>query len=184
MGASRTYLDEVAFGFRKQKEWADKAFVQVRADGDFFRKPGEFSNSIAAVIKHVAGNLSSRWRDFLTSDGEKPDRNRDAEFVIGEEDTRANLVAAWERGWSTLFDTLASLTDADLQKTVRIRGEEHSVHQALLRSLTHVAYHTGQIVYLSRLIQKDGWEWITIPPGESRHYNEAMRAQKGKKYLA
>src|SRR5262249_20811347 len=123
MGMSRTCLDEIAFGFRKQKEYADKAFSQVQADSDFFRKPGEFSNSIAAIIKHVAGNLSSRWRDFLTSDGEKPDRNRDAEFVIGEKDTRANLIAGWEAGWSTLFDTLANLTDDDFQKTVLIRGE-------------------------------------------------------------
>jgi hypothetical protein len=184
MSASRTLLDEIAFGFRKQKEWADKGFTQVQADSDFFRKPGEFSNSIAAIIKHVAGNLSSRWRDFLTSDGEKPDRNRDAEFVIGENDTRAKLIAAWERGWSTLFDTLANLTDTDISKTIRIRGEEHTVYQALLRSLAHVAYHTGQIVYLSRLMQKEGWKWITIPPGQSSQYNEAMQARKGKKYLS
>lgn len=184
MGVSRTCLDEMAFGFRKQKEWADKAFSQVRADSDFFRKPGEWSNSIAAILKHVAGNLSSRWRDFLTSDGEKPDRDRDAEFVIGEQDTRANIIAAWERGWSTLFDTLANLTDDDLPRTIRIRGEEHTVHQALLRSLTHVAYHSGQIVYLSRLMQKEGWEWITIAPGQSRQFTEAMHARKGKKSLA
>jgi hypothetical protein len=184
MSESRTCLEEITFCFRKQKEWADKAFAQVREDSDFFRKPGEFSNSIAAIIKHLAGNLSSRWRDFLTSDGEKSDRNRDAEFVIGEEDTRASLIAAWERGWSTLFDTLADLTDTDLQKTVRIRGEEHTAYQALLRSLTHVADHTGQIVYLSRLMQKEGWEWITIAPGQSKQFNEEMHAQKGKKYLA
>jgi len=184
MSASQTYLEEITFGFRKQKEWADKAFAQVQADSDFFHKPGEFSNSIAAILKHVAGNLSSRWRDFLTSDGEKPDRNRDAEFLIGEQDTRANLIAAWERGWSILFDTLATLTDDDFWTTIHIRGEEHTVHQALLRSLAHVAYHTGQIVYLSRLMQKDGWEWITIPPGRSQQFNEAMDAQRGKKYLA
>jgi hypothetical protein len=125
------FLEEIAFGFRKQKEWAEKAFAQVQSDSDFFRKPGEFSNSIAVIIKHVAGNLSSRWRDFLTSDGEKPDRNRDTEFIIGEQDTRPNLMAAWERGWSNLFDTVRSLRDADLQKTVLIRGEKHTVYQAL-----------------------------------------------------
>lgn len=183
MSVSRTYLDEITFGFRKQKDWADKAFSQVKADSDFFRSPGEFSNSIAAIIKHVAGNLSSRWRDFLTSDGEKPDRDRDAEFVIGEQDTRANLIAAWEAGWSTLFDTLANLSDDDFQKAVVIRGEKHTVHQALLRSLAHVAYHTGQIVYLCRLMQKEGWEWITIAPGQSRQFTEAMHAPKGKQYL-
>ena len=183
MSVSRICLDEITFGFRKQKEWAEKGFSQVQADSDFFRKPGDFSNSIAAIIKHVAGNLSSRWRDFLTSDGEKPDRNRDAEFVIAKQDTRANLIAAWEGGWSSLFQTLANLSDADFQKTIRIRGEEHTVYQALLRSLAHVAYHTGQIVYLSRLMQKEGWEWITIAPGQSRQFNEAMYAQKGKYYL-
>ena len=183
MSISRLCLEEITFGFRKQKEWAEKGFTQVQTDTDFFRKPGEFSNSIAAIIKHVAGNLFSRWRDFLSSDGEKPDRNRDAEFVIGEQDTRPNLIAAWERGWSTLFDTLANLSDADFQKTIRIRGEPHTVYQALLRSLAHVAYHTGQIVYLSRLMQKDGWEWITIAPGQSTQFNEAMQARKGKKYL-
>src|SRR6516164_1007403 len=137
MSASQTYLEEITFGFRRQKEWAEKAFAQVQADSDFFRQPGEFSNSIAAIIKHVAGNLFSRWRDFLTTDGEKPDRNRDEEFVIREQDTRANLVAAWERGWTTLFGTLATLTDDDLGKPIRIRGEAHTVHQALLRSLAH-----------------------------------------------
>jgi uncharacterized damage-inducible protein DinB len=179
----RTYLDEIAYCFRKEKEWADKAHIQVQSDSDFFRQPGEFSNSIAAIIKHVAGNLNSRWRDFLTSDGEKPDRNRDDEFVIEGQDTRVNLLAAWEKGWATLFDTLAILTDDDLGKTIRIRGEEHTVHQALLRSLAHVSYHTGQIVYLSRLMQKDGWKWITIAPGGSKQFNEAMRTQQGKKYL-
>jgi uncharacterized damage-inducible protein DinB len=183
MAVLRTYLEEISIGFRKQKELAEKAFNQVQEDTDFFRKPGEFSNSIAAIIKHVAGNLSSRWRDFLTSDGEKPDRNRDAEFVIAEQDTRAGLIAAWESGWSTLIDTLTNLTDADLQKSIRIRGEEHTVHQALLRSLAHVAYHTGQIVYLSRLVQKDGWEWITIAPGQSRRFNESMHAREGQKKL-
>jgi hypothetical protein len=183
MSVSRQLLEEIVFGFRKQKDWAERAFVQVRADSDFFHRPGECSNSIAAIIKHVAGNLSSRWRDFLSTDGEKPDRNRDAEFVIGQEDTRAGLIAAWDRGWSILFDTLTDLGDGDFGKTVRIRGEEHAVHQALLRSLAHVAYHTGQIVYLSRLMQKDSWDWITIAPGQSRQFNESMRDQTGKKYL-
>jgi hypothetical protein len=180
---SRTFLDEITHGFRKQKDWAEKAFTQVQADIDFFHQPGESSNSIAAVIKHVAGNLRSRWRDFLDSDGEKPDRDRDAEFVLGPHDTRASLVAAWEAGWATLFATLATLTDADFARTVRIRGEEHTVHQALIRSLTHVAYHTGQLTYLSRLMQKEGWVWVTIAPGQSARFNEAMLAGRGQNYL-
>jgi uncharacterized damage-inducible protein DinB len=179
MALGQAYLDDIAFSFRKQKELAEKAFRQVKADEDFFRKPGAFSNSIAAVIKHVAGNLASRWTDFLTTDGDKPWRDRDAEFIITEADTRAHLLAAWEAGWDTLFRTLAGLREEDLAKRVTIRGEEHTVLQAIHRSLTHTAYHTGQIVYLSRLMQQDGWEWITIPPGQSRQF----KAQ-GKKYLA
>jgi uncharacterized damage-inducible protein DinB len=175
----QAYLEDILFSFRKQKELAEKAFRQVDSDEAFFGKPAEFSNSIAAVIKHVAGNLASRWTDFLTTDGEKPWRDRDAEFVITEADTRANLLRAWEAGWDALFRTLAGLGEGDLQKRVTIRGEEHSVFQALHRSLSHTAYHTGQIVYLCRMVQKDGWEWITIPPGQSRQ----LKAQ-GRKYLA
>jgi hypothetical protein len=167
MSPGKAYLEDVLFSFRRYKDWAEQAFRQVDSDEDFFRKPGEHSNSIAVIIKHLAGNLASRWTDFLTSDGEKPWRDRDAEFVIGPEDTRPALLAAWERGWAALFQTLSGLGEDDLLRTVTIRGEGHSVLQAIDRSLTHTAYHTGQIVYLSRLVKKDGWKWITIPPGES-----------------
>jgi uncharacterized damage-inducible protein DinB len=173
----QAYLEDIRFSFRKQKELAEKAFQQVQSDEDFFRKPAEFSNSIAAIIKHVAGNLASRWTDFLTTNGDKPWRNRDAEFVITEADTRASLVQSWESGWNNLFQTLVG--EEDLQKRVTIRGEEHSVLQAIQRSLTHIAYHTGQIVYLSRMMQKEGWEWITIPPGQSQQFKV-----QGRKYLA
>jgi uncharacterized damage-inducible protein DinB len=168
MSLGQAYLEDVCFSFRKQKELAERAFRQVKSDEAFFRKPGEHSNSIAAVLKHVAGNLASRWTDFLTSDGDKPWRDRDAEFVIGPQDTRERLVAAWEAGWAALFQTLGSLGEGDLEKKITIRGEGHTVLQAIDRSLTHTAYHTGQIVYLSRLLQQEGWEWITIPPGQSR----------------
>jgi hypothetical protein len=171
------YLDDIRFSFRKHKGLAEKALRQV-ADEDFFKKPGEHSNGIAAIVKHVGGNLASRWTDFLTTDGDKPWRDRDDEFVIGPQDTRPNLVAAWERGWAALFGTLESLREADLVKTVTIRGEEHTVFQALHRSLTHTAYHVGQIVYLSRLLTPGGWEWVTIPPGQSQQW----KAQ-GRKYL-
>src|SRR5262249_14656221 len=131
----------------------------------------EHSNSIALIIKHVAGNLTSRWTDFLTTDGEKPTRDRDSEFVIGPEDSRAHLLARWETGWAILFQTLGSLQEADLLKDVRIRDEKHSVIQAVQRSLAHTAYHTGQIVYLSHLLKTEGWQWITIPPGQSKQAN-------------
>jgi hypothetical protein len=165
------------FSFRKQKELAEKAFRQVD-DQSFFNKPAEHSNSIAIVIKHVAGNLASRWTDFLTTDGDKPWRDRDAEFIVGPEDTRPSLLAAWEAGWSALFQTLESLRETDLLKPVTIRGEEHTVFQAIHRSLTHIAYHVGQIVYLSRLLTKQGWQWITIPPGQSQ-----QAKAKGGNYL-
>jgi hypothetical protein len=169
------YLDDVRFSFRKHKGLADKAMVQVQADDDFFRRPGEHSNSIAQIVKHVAGNLRSRWTEFLTTDGEKPWRNRDDEFVIGDKDTRSNLMAAWEIGWAVLFETLNILVDGDLPKVIRIRGEEHTVLQATNRSLTHTTYHIGQIIYLARLVQTDGWEWLTIPPGGSATFTRKYR---------
>jgi hypothetical protein len=173
----KAYLEDIIFSFSKQKELAEKAFRQVE-DQDFFKKLGEHSNSIAIIIKHVAGNLASRWTDFLTTDGDKPWRDRDAEFVIGPEDTSPSLLAAWERGWTELFQTLGNLQDADLLKKVTIRREEHIVFQAIHRSLTHTSYHVGQIVYLCRLLKKEGWQWITIPPGQSQQVKD-----RGGKYL-
>jgi hypothetical protein len=173
----QVYLADIIFSFRKHKELAEKALQQVD-DQDFFKKPGEHSNSIAVIIKHLAGNLASRWTDFLTTDGDKPWRDRDGEFVVTPEDTRPNLLAAWEKGWTALFQTLDNLYEADLLKKVAIRTEEHSVFQAIHRSLTHTSYHIGQIVYLSRLLTTGSWQWITIPPGQSQQW----KAQ-GRKYL-
>jgi hypothetical protein len=167
MSLGKAYLEDIRSSYRKQKESAEQALAQV-ADKDFFHKPGPESNSIAAIVKHVGGNLASRWTDFLTSDGEKPWRDRDNEFIIGANDSRQNLMAIWEKGWTTVFNSLAALKEEDLLGKIRIRGEEHSVLQAIHRSLTHSAYHVGQIVYLSRLLTKEGWKWITIPPGESK----------------
>ncbi len=171
----QAYVEDITFSFHKQKELAEKAFSQVDSDEDFFRKPGEYSNSIALIIKHLAGNLTSRWTDFLTTDGDKPWRDRDAEFTISPEDNRASLLTAWETGWAVLFQTLSQLREEDLLKKVTIRGEEHTVLQAVDRSLAHTAYHTGQIVYVARLVKRDGWNWITVPPGQSR--------EAGRKYL-
>jgi hypothetical protein len=173
----KAYLEDIIFSFRKQKELAEKAFRQVEDQG-FFHKPGDHSNSIALIIKHVAGNLASRWTDFLTTDGDKPWRDRDAEFIIGPDDTRERLLAAWEAGWAALLQTLAGLHEENLLKTVTIRREEHTVLQAIHRSLTHTAYHVGQIVYLSRLVTKEDWEWITIAPGRSKQWKD-----QGGKYL-
>lgn len=159
-------LTDLRFELRRYKNMADKAMVNVD-DQDFFRRPAELVNSIAVIIKHLAGNFQSRWSDFLTTDGEKPTRNRDGEFVITDQDTRASLQAAWEQGWKTLLDTLDQLRDGDLEKSVTIRGESHRVPQALLRGFAHAAYHIGQIVYLVRLWRPDS-PWLTIPPGKSQ----------------
>jgi hypothetical protein len=171
MALWKAYLEDISFSFSKQKKLAEKAFFQV-GDREFFQQPGEHSNSIAIIIKHVAGNLASRWTDFLSTDGDKPWRDRDAEFVIGPEDTRDRLLSAWETGWSALFQTLSNLQETDLLRKVTIRGEEHTVLQALHRSLSHTSYHVGQITYLSRLVTKAGWKWITIPPGQSQKWKD------------
>ena len=131
------------------------------------------TNSIAVIMKHVAGNLLSRWTDFLTTDGEKPWRDRDGEFV----DTftsRQELVAYWESGWKCLFDTLEGLTESDLAKTVTIRGEAHSVPLALQRSLAHCGYHVGQIILIARILAGEKWDTITIPRGGSSGYNQKV----------
>ena len=171
MSIWQAYRDDIVFSFRKQKQAAEKAFQQLEADDDFFKKPGEHSNSVAIILKHVGGNLLSRWTDVLTTDGDKPWRNRDAEFVIEPGDTRAALIALWEKGWAALFQNLQELQETDWLKKVTIRGEEHTVLQAIHRSLTHTTYHVGQIVYLCRLLKTDDWKWITIPPGNSREWS-------------
>ena len=168
-----TLITDLTHEFRKQKELADRAVAPLPADA-FFRRPGEAVNPIALIVKHLAGNLKSRWYDFLAADGEKPTRDRDAEFVLGPDDTQAGLLAVWERGWGTLFETLAGLADADLDKPITIRGEPHTARQAILRGLTHAAYHVGQILYVARLLKPDA-PYLTIPPGGSKSHQAAYR---------
>lgn len=150
----------------RHKSLADSAMA-VLDDADFFRRPAEHVNPIALIVKHLGGNLRSRWSQFLTTDGEKPDRDRDSEFALTSQDTRAHLLIGWEKGWQTALDTLTTLTDADLGRTVLIRGEPHTVLQALLRGATHVAYHTGQVLYLSRWLRPQS-QWLTVAPGQSQ----------------
>src|SRR5262245_52913010 len=159
-------LADLRHDFGRHKSLADRAMAELN-DQDFFRRPAAHVNPVALIVKHLAGNLASRWTDFLTTDGEKASRDRDGEFLLSEQDTRAGLLAAWERGWTALFDTLDTLRDADLSKSVTIRGERHRVPQALLRGLSHAAYHTGQILYLARLWRPE-CPWLTVPPGQSR----------------
>lgn len=147
--------------FNNQRRLAERAMDQI-TDDEFFRTLGEDENSVAIIVKHVGGNLRSRWTEFLHTDGEKPDRNRDGEFEM-EQDTRPDLMAAWHRGFATLEATLSSLEPKDLLATVRIRGEELSVVQALNRSLAHTSQHAGQIVLLAKHLRGREWQTISMP---------------------
>jgi hypothetical protein len=170
------YLQDVAAQFLKLRELAEKAIVQVPEKGLFSVLTPE-ANSIAIIVKHMAGNMRSRWTDFLTSDGEKPDRNRDTEFELEKEDTRASLMQRWEAGWRCLFGALTSLNVKDLMRTVYIRTEPHSVLQAINRQLTHCACHVGQIVFLARHFAGEDWQSLSIPRGESEEFNARMRSR-------
>jgi len=131
------------------------------------------SNSIAIIVKHMAGNMRSRWTDFLTTDGEKPDRNRDTEFDEPPR-TRTELMELWERGWKLLLSALEPLSDADLTRTITIRTEPHSVTQAINRQVAHYSYHVGQIVYLARHFAGDKWQTLTIPKKKSAEFNKKV----------
>jgi hypothetical protein len=167
---ARQYLDDALAEFRKYKKFAEKALGQV-SDDEWIRTVDPESNSLALIVKHISGNLRSRWTDFLTTDGEKPDRNRDTEFERSEADTRDALMARWESGWRLLFAALEPLTDDDLQKTVAIRGELHTVLQAINRQLTHYASHVGQIVFLAKHLAGSRWKTLSIPRGQSRQFD-------------
>lgn len=143
------------------------------SDDEFFRAASEEANSIAAITKHLGGNLRSRWTDFLTSDGEKPDRNRDSEF-IAENDTRESLTQIWENGWQALFSAFESLTAEDLGKTVKIRGEDFAVFKAINRSMMHTASHIGQIVLLAKHFRAAEWRTLSIPKNKSAEFNQFL----------
>jgi Protein of unknown function (DUF1572) len=168
----KVVLDAALASFRANKGWADKAIAQLPDDKLHFSLDPN-TNSIAVIMKHVAGNLLSRWTDFLTTDGEKPSRNRDDEFVDSF-NSRAELIEYWNAGWQRLFDTLESLTSSDLSRTVPIRGEPHSVPLAIQRSLAHCGYHVGQIILIARILAGDNWKTITIPRGASATFNQRV----------
>jgi hypothetical protein len=156
------YLEDVISQVEKQKHLADRAIAQV-TDEELFQTIDEESNSIAVVMRHVAGNLRSRFTDFLTTDGEKPDRHRDGEFEMPSGTTRETLVADWDSGFTRLLAALRELRSEDLLRDVFIRGERHSVVQALDRALTHLAYHVGQIVFLAKHLRSSTWRTLSIP---------------------
>lgn len=167
----RLWLDETVRVWRRNKDHADSAVAQLTEE-QLRRSIDPELNSVAIVMKHVAGNLRSRWVGFLTSDGEKADRNRDGEFVDDYPD-RAAILADWEDGWRVLFEELAELQPGDLRRTIQIRGCDLTVPEAILRSICHCSYHIGQIVQTARVAAGDSWQTLTIPRGQSEEYNRA-----------
>lgn len=165
-----------AHEFDRHRRLIERALAPL-ADEAFFQRPSEAVNPIALIVKHLAGNLASRWSNLLTSDGDKPARNRDNEFVLTADDTRANLMADWDAAWQIVKATLANLTEVDLARTVTIRGEPHTVLQALLRGVSHTAYHAGQVLYVARLVEP-GAPWLTIAPGQSRQHGPGRYLEK------
>lgn len=166
----RNYLNDALSNFRDYKKLAERAFGQLK-DEEFFVTLDEEGNSVGVIIKHLAGNMISRWTDFLNSDGEKPDRNRDMEFVLTPETTRDDLIAYWERGWASVFEAIEPLEPADLARKVFIRGKEHTVVEAINRQLTHYAQHIGQIVFLSKHLRSTEWQTLSIPRNRSAEFN-------------
>jgi len=166
------YQADAIRSFRNHKKLAERAIDQV-SDDEFFATIDEEANSIALLVKHIAGNLRSRWTDFLTTDGEKPERDRDTEFeLIG--DTRGSLMKFWEDGWQTLFNAIEPITPEDFSKTITIRGEAHTVVEAINRQLTHYAYHIGQIVLLAKHFRSNEWKTLSVPKNRSTEFNEYL----------
>jgi len=174
------FMSAIINAFEANKRLADRAVEQV-PDDKLQTALDANTNSISIIMKHVAGNLLSRWTDFLTTDGEKPWRNRDSEFVDSSA-SRAEILELWERGWACLLQSLKNLKPEDLEKTVQIRGEPHSVPLALERSLGHTCYHVGQIVQVARIHAGQKWNTLTIPRGASEQFNKANWGQTGKSH--
>jgi Protein of unknown function (DUF1572) len=172
----QNYITDTSQAFLSYKKMAEKALEQV-TDDEFFRAIDPESNSLAVIAKHIGGNLRSRWTDFLTTDGEKPDRFRDTEFV-DDADTRASIRSLWETGWSALSAALGSLTPADLSKTVTIRAEEFTVERAMTRSLAHTCSHVGQIVFLAKHLRSTDWKNLSIPRNTSEEFRSFMAEKR------
>ena len=167
-----SYLEDCLALFRQYKGLAERAMEQI-TDGQLFATLDPESNSIAIIVKHLSGNMRSRWTGFLTTDGEKPDRRRDVEF-IDPPPTRRDLMEAWEDGWKRLFETLESLSEEDLKRTITIRGEAHSVMQAVNRQVAHYGLHVGQIVLLAKHFAGSGWKPVSVPRGQSAEFNRQV----------
>ena len=174
--SGKAHLADSLIQFRKYKKMAEDAIAQI-SDKDFFKLLDPEANNIALIVKHMAGNMRSRWTDFLTSDGEKPDRNRDSEFYEEKKDTRVSLMKRWEEGWGLVFDAIEPLREEDLDKTVFICGESHTVLQAINRQLTHYAYHIGQIVLLAKHFAGSKWKSLSIPKRKSKEFEVSKRGE-------
>ena len=172
---TQEYLGDAISSLRAYKKLADKAIEQI-SDDELFVTLDEESNSIAIVMKHMAGNMFSRWTDFLTSDGEKPDRNRDMEFVIEPQTSREDVIAYWERGWQCVFEAIEPLKADDFARRVTIRGEKHTIVQAINRQLMHYSYHVGQIITLCKQQAGSNWKSLSVPKGGSAAFNAGMQA--------
>lgn len=169
---TNSYVEDSRAVFRYYQTLAERAMAQV-SDEQLFEQIDEESNSIAIVAKHMAGNMRSRWTDFLTTDGEKPDRNRDTEFEEPPR-SRVELMEMWNRGWACVYGALEPLTDADLTRTVTIRGEAHSVLQAINRQVAHYSYHAGQIVFLAKHLKASEWRSLSVPRRGSAEFNRRV----------
>jgi uncharacterized damage-inducible protein DinB len=171
---STSYMEDSLSLFRYYKKLGEGAMEQV-SDEQLFATLDAEMNSIAIIVKHMSGNMRSRWTDFLTSDGEKPDRNRDTEFEQPPA-TRAELLKVWNDGWERVFAALEPLSDSDLERSVPIRGEAHSVMQAINRQIAHYSYHIGQIVFLAKHLNASGWKSLTVPRNKSAEFNQKVMA--------
>jgi hypothetical protein len=173
----RQLIKSIEAEFRRYKKLGDETMAQLR-DAEFAESGPGGGNSIAILVAHLAGNLKSRFTDFLTSDGEKPWRHRDEEFRPKPGVTRKELIEKWQEGWTILFKSLDSLTDDDLFKTVIIRGEQFSAHEALHRLMAHASYHVGQMVYLGKIFRSSEWKNLSIPLGKSEEFNRNPKGQR------
>jgi len=174
----KNYHSDAVKSFRNYKKMAERAIGQI-SDEEFFALIDAEANSIAVIVKHIAGNALSRWTDFLTSDGEKDFRNRDIEFELID-DTRESLMEFWERGWLALIDNLEPLTVDDFSRTITIRGEPHTIVEAVNRQMTHYAYHIGQIVLLAKHFKSAEWKTLSVPKNKSAEFNQFLAEKQAK----
>jgi len=166
---NQAWIDAIRESVDSHRRMIDSLVSQL-TDEELHARPSPDTNSVAIIIRHLGGNLRSRWTDFFTTDGEKPDRNRDTEFQDWD-DNREALMAHLDRGWEAFTSTIDQLNDSNLGSTIHVRGEPHTVHQALVRATTHITYHVGQIAMAARMVHSGPWQWLTIAPGKSDEHN-------------